>query len=43
MKNNNYSTEGESKLDQEDDIYEDYDSIKLKYTRWQRLFGWAIK
>lgn len=41
--NNDYSTEEKLGSDQEDDnYYEDYDSILLKRARWQRLFGWAI-
>lgn len=43
MINNDYSTEEKLGSDQEDDdYYEDYDSILLKRARWQRLFGWAI-
>lgn len=42
MKNIDYPAEEKFELDQGDDIYEDYDSVKLKQARWQRILGWAI-
>jgi len=42
MKNSDDFTGEESEFDEKDDTYEDYNTIKQKHVRWQRLFGWAI-